>query len=219
MVDRSPLSGRRARIPATLGDTVNRFERALVRVASDFASLDLTWALVGGLAVSVWAEPRLTRDIDVAIAASSDRDAESVVRRLGGLGWHVVELVEQEAIGTMATARLACLADDLDGIILDLLFASAGIESEVARSAALVEVLPGVTLPVASRAHLIAMKLLARDDRSRPQDADDLRALIRGATPDEIVATREALELITRRGFNRRRALTTMLDRELESSR
>ena len=37
------------------------------------------------------------------------------------------------------------------------------------------EIFPSVTLPVAQIGRLVALKLLARDDRSRPQDAIDLR--------------------------------------------
>jgi hypothetical protein len=39
------------------------------------------FALVGGLAVSVRAEVRFTRDVDLAVAVSSDAEAESLVHR------------------------------------------------------------------------------------------------------------------------------------------
>jgi len=64
-----------------------------------------------------------------------------------------------------------------------------------------------VTVRVATRAHLIAMKVLARDDRHRPQDFDDLRALLANASEDELHAVRQALALIESRGFNRERSL------------
>ncbi len=60
---------------------------------------------------------------------------------------------------------------------------------------------------VATRAHLIAMKVLARDDRHRPQDSDDLRALLADASEDELNSVREALTLVESRGFNRGRSL------------
>lgn len=59
--------------------------------------------------------------------------------------------------------------------MLDVLFASSGIESEVVGSAELLEVLPGLTVPVARIGHLIALKVLSRDDRDRHQDIADLR--------------------------------------------
>jgi hypothetical protein len=62
-------------------------------------------------------------------------------------------------------------------MIVDLLFASCGIEPEIAEGAETLEVLPKLLLPVASTGHLIAMKLLSRDDDTRPNDRADLMAL------------------------------------------
>jgi predicted nucleotidyltransferase len=195
---------------------MNRIERALVRVATDLAWLKVPWALVGGFAVSVRAEPRLTRDVDVVVAAGADSEAERTVRDLSGRGWRPVEIVEQEALGRIATARLAFTDEGRDEALLDVLFASSGIESEIARNAEIVEVVPGVAIPVATRADLIALKLLARDDRSRPQDADDLAGLIRKASPEELHRTRDALTLIMDRGFNRKRNLLELFGREID---
>ena len=50
----------------------------------------------------------------------------------------------------------------------ELLYASSGVESEIVEATDDVEVLPGLVLPVATIGHLVAMKLLARDDRRRP---------------------------------------------------
>ena len=54
-----------------------------------------------------------------------------------------------------------------------------GIEAEVVREAERIEVLPGVIIPVASSSHLIALKVLSRDDTDPPQDRMDLIALLR----------------------------------------
>lgn len=49
-------------------------------------------------------------------------------------------------------------------MVVDVLFASSGIEPELVRAAEPIEVLPSLTVPVARTGHLIAVKLLARDD-------------------------------------------------------
>jgi len=64
-------------------------------------------------------------------------------------------------------------------LVTDLLFAMSGIEAEVVREAERIEVLPGVIIPVASSSHLIALKVLSRDDTDPPQDRMDLIALLR----------------------------------------
>lgn len=163
-------------------------------------------------------EPRLTRDIDVAIAVDSDSEAESIVRVLCMRGWRLAEVVEHEERHRLSTARLHSTDADLEGMVLDILFASSGIEPEIARAALRVELLPGITLPVAPRPHLLAMKLLARDDRHRPQDADDLRSLIRSAAPEEIDEARRLVRVIEERRFNPKRDLVAALEHALVES-
>jgi hypothetical protein len=75
-----------------------------------------------------------------------------------------------------------------------------------------IDVLPGFAVPVARLEHLIALKVLARDDRTRPQDRVDLAALLGRADRATLAAAREALALVTRRGFHRGRDLETALD-------
>jgi hypothetical protein len=45
------------------------------------------------------------------------------------------------------------------------------------------EIVPGLSQPSATTGHLIAPKLLARDDQTRPQDFMDLRALRKAHQP------------------------------------
>jgi predicted nucleotidyltransferase len=190
---------------------VTSLESALQRIAADLTSADVDFALVGGLAVSVRTEPRFTRDADFAVALASDAEAEALIRRLRAGGYEVQALVEQEVAGRLATARLV-VAGDPDGPVLDLLFASSGIEREVVAEAEPIELLPGLTVKVARIEHLVALKVLSRDGVRRPQDLVDLRALIRLATPAEVARSREALGLITMRGYHRGRQLLSQLE-------
>jgi len=191
---------------------VNSLEAALRRIASDLDARGRRWALVGGLAVSARAEPRTTRDVDVVVDVRDDPDAESLVLDLQATGFRVLAAVEQENVHRLATARLTAPGGTARGVVVDLLFASSGIEPEVARDAESIEVLPGLRIPVARLGHLMALKLLARDDRRRPQDLDDLRALLRESTPDDLAQTREALLAIEARGYHRERRLTESLE-------
>lgn len=56
---------------------------------------------------------------------------------------------------------------------------------------------------------------MARDDRNRPQDWDDLRALLADASEVDLAATRTALGLIEQRGYHRGHALAVDLARAL----
>lgn len=120
----------------------------------------------------------------------------------------VSTVVEQDAVERISTVRLR---HGDDPFVTDLLFASCGIEAEIVEAAEVLPITDQLRLPVASVGHLIAMKLLARDDRNRPTDADDLRGLALIAQPEDWQLSHEAVELITQRGFNRGRDLVTAL--------
>lgn len=166
--------------------------------------------MVGGFAVSARAEPRFTRDVDIAVMVDGDRAAELLVRSLMTDGYVVFSSVEHDN-GRLATVRLSRTTSDVE-VVVDLLFASSGIEPEIAQAAEALEITPGLVVPVATIGHLIAIKVLARDDATRPQDLADLRALVRSADPADLSDAREAVALIETRGYNRDRDLQKALD-------
>lgn len=174
---------------------MNAVEAALRKAAKDLTGLGQRWAIVGGFAVSARAEPRFTRDVDIAVAVANDNAAESLVGRLLTRRYRLLASVEQDAVGRLAAVRLGTTADTAANVVVDLLFASCGIEPEIAEAAEEIEILPGLVAPVAQTAHLIAMKLLARDDDRRPQDRSDLRALIEAASDKDLEDARKAIEL------------------------
>ena len=191
---------------------MNALERSLQAIVGHLRRLDRRFALVGGLAVSARAEPRLTRDADLAVAVRDDREAEALVLDLRSAGYEVAASIEQEITGRLATVRLVPRDPD-DRLVTDLLFASSGVEQEIVGAAEEIEVVAGVSVPVATVGHLIAMKLLARDDRRRPTDADDLAALAAVAQDGDWTEAATAVRLIVERGFARDRDLVLALDR------
>jgi len=196
---------------------VTAIEAALRQICADLTETRHSFALVGGLAVSARTEPRFTRDADVAVAVSSDAEAEALVRGLRARGYEIEAVVEQEAVGRLATARLTRSSEPTPPII-DLLFASSGIEPEIVAHADEFELLPQLRVRVATTGHLIALKVLARDDLARPQDISDLRALLRVATAVEVARARAAIALIATRGYHRGRDLQTELEKLLRTS-
>lgn len=96
-------------------------------VAEILANLDKGWALIGGLAVSVYGEPRFTRDIDIAIRVDDDVEAEAFIRAWTSRNFIIDTVIEQDVTGRMATVR-SRRSRDSAGIMVDFLFASSGIE-------------------------------------------------------------------------------------------
>ena len=169
-------------------------------------------ALVGGLAVSARAEPRLTRDVDLAVAVAGDDEAEHLVRELVADGFSTTTIVEHERTSRLATVRMTLPGETARGVVGDLLFASSGIEPLIVAHAEPLEVFPDVVVRVAQIGHLIALKLLSRDDRTRPQDRVDLNALFAVATEEEVATTREAIRRIEEGGYARGRNLVAALE-------
>ncbi|HMG21503.1 MAG TPA: nucleotidyl transferase AbiEii/AbiGii toxin family protein [Kofleriaceae bacterium] len=182
---------------------MNAVERAL----RDFLAVrppDIAIALVGGLAVSVRAEPRFTRDLDFAVAVANDDEATQYVFRIRQLGYEIVSALEQTTHQRLSTMRLR---RDGRGPIVDLLFAASGIEVEIVQAAEPIEIAGGVIANVAQVGHLIAMKLVSRDPKRRPRDQQDLVDLAGVADDREWRRAEQAIELIQQRGFSRGRDL------------
>lgn len=180
---------------------------ALKRVLADLARENRQLALVGGLAVSVRAEVRFTRDVDLAVVVADDSDAEGVVAALTGAGYTPVATVEQDAVGRLSTVRLL----SPDGVKVDLLFASSGIEAEVVARASIVEVPEVGAVPVAEAEELLAMKTLSMTPR-RLQDRIDAQRLISRNPELDFERVRSNLALIVDRGFARGEKLLDKLD-------
>jgi len=133
------------------------------------------------------------------------------VRGLVSDGYALTGMIEHELSGRIATVRLVPRQPVGGEVVTDLLFASSGIEPEIVAAAELLEILPDLTVRVARCGHLIALKILARDDAERPQDLADLRVLLAASTDEDLALARSACELITSRGFNRDRDLVAGL--------
>ena len=97
-------------------------ELALAAIRDDLARRRRRFALVGGLAVSVRAEVRFTRDVDLVVLVADDSEAESLIYELRSAGYSAVASVEHETRHRISTVRLMSPSK----VKVDLLFASSG---------------------------------------------------------------------------------------------
>ncbi len=181
---------------------------AAALAAANLGEIGVHFALIGGLAVGARAEPRYTRDVDLAVSVANDEEAERLLYAMAGRGYVVDTVIEQTRTNRLATARLRHRADP--EVFLDLLFASSGIEAELVESAERVAYRPGTELPVARVGYLIALKVLSESD-SRLQDRIDLKALGAIAAEEDWSTAEAAVRLIRARKFHRGRALLRRL--------
>jgi predicted nucleotidyltransferase len=194
---------------------MNTVEAILKQAAADLNAIGARWALIGGLAVALRAEPRFTKDVDLAVAVKDDQEAEDLVNRLQVRGYALTTIMEQDYVNRLATARLVRPATGASSAFIDLLFANSGIEQEIVDSADRLEVLPDLVMPVATVGHLIALKVLA----GRHQDLTDLGYLIPAASDADLNEARMAVAKIEARGYNRGQDLTNDLNTIIREAR
>lgn len=189
---------------------IDHLEEYVKLVASHLRGLKVEFAVVGGIAVSLRTIERFTKDVDFAISVSSDSEAESIVNALRDAGLRIAMFLDKDDGGLM-TVRLKTGVDY--EIYVDLLFATSGIENEVVANSIETEVFPGFIDRVATIPSLLAMKVLSADWKIRPQDILDIQSLLSEASPKHIAQSRQLLDLITERGYNRDKDLQAELDK------
>lgn len=144
------------------------FESLLERIATALDAAAIPYMIIGGQAVLVHGEPRLTRDVDITLGVDIDQ-LPSVLRVSASLG--LVPLVDPETF-TRATMVLPC-QDVSTQIRVDLVFSFSTYEREaIARACSIRMGAAGVRF--ASVEDLIVHKILA----GRPRDLDDVRAVL-----------------------------------------
>jgi hypothetical protein len=181
-------------------------ELALRAICAELSSQGRQFALVGGLAVSVRGEVRFTRDVDIVVHVVDDPDAERLVFELRTKGYTAVASIEHETRDRLATVRLL----SPQGVKVDLLFASSGIEEEIVARATPVDMDDAGVVPVAGAEELLAMKILSMSEL-RLQDRLDAMRLVQFVPDLDLLRVRGHLARIKQRGFDREQDLEAKL--------
>jgi hypothetical protein len=184
---------------------------ALAQILSRLKEQGARTALLGGWRFLHGLSPAL-HVMSISVAVQTDSDAERLLHGLLQRGYRLLATVEQTAAGRLATARLLPPDETQEGMIVDLLFASSGIEPEIVDAAPEIDIGASTPVHVARVGHLVSLKLLAHDPIERPQDAVDLHALRVVLDEREEQRARESCELIMQRGYHRGRDLPALLD-------
>lgn len=138
-------------------------------IAGTFAATGLPYMVIGGQAVLIHGEPRLTRDIDITLGLDVDR-FEEVVAAATAAG--LVTLVAGEEF-TRRTNVLPC-RHQTSGLRVDLIFSFSPYERQAVARAENVLV-GGTAVRFATAEDLIIHKLVA----GRPRDVEDVRSVLR----------------------------------------
>ena len=151
------------------------FEDLLARLARVLRSHDLPFMLIGGQAVLLHGEPRLTQDIDVTLGASPER-LPDVLAACTALS---LQVLPEDAADFVRDTFVLPASDEATGIRVDLIFSTTPYEAEAIARAVHVEV-RGEPVPFATAEDLILHKFFA----GRPRDLEDVRGVVRRKGPE-----------------------------------
>ena len=142
---------------------------SLTQLEGKLRCAGLSWAVIGGVAVAVWGEPRLTRDVDVKISVARD-DLQTLLDALGA-SYQPVHGAPKDTVAAMGIV----FVEDGAGTKIDLMLADLPFDRQMIERARQVQLDP-VTRPMVCTAEdLIIYKLLS----SRPRDYDDAASVVR----------------------------------------
>ena len=145
------------------------FERLLEQIAAELAGRSIPYLIVGGQAVLVHGEPRLTRDIDVTLGVDVDR-LDDLLAIVAHAGWNVLVQTPQDFV--QKTMVLPC-EDSTSGVRLDFIFSNSAYERQaMARSTTLK--VGRTDVRFASAEDLVVHKVVA----GRPRDSEDVRTVL-----------------------------------------
>ncbi len=145
------------------------FEALLEQIAQGLDSRQIPYMLIGGQAVLLYGEPRLTRDVDVTLGVGPDRLPE-ILDWVGETRWRI--LVDSPAQFVTQTLVLPCLEEE-SGIRVDLIFSFSPYERQAIQRGRPITV--GKTaVRYASVEDLVIHKVVA----GRARDLEDVRSVL-----------------------------------------
>lgn len=144
------------------------FERLLERIARALDGAGIPYMVIGGQAVLLYGEPRLTKDIDITLGV--DLDHLPAVTSLAR-GIDLKPLVEPESF-TRQTMVLPC-SDPSTGIRVDFIFSFTPYEQEAMNRVRKVK-LGDAEVRFASVEDLVIHKVVA----GRPRDLEDVKTVL-----------------------------------------
>lgn len=148
--------------------SVEELLKVLVSLQERLEAANIPSALIGGLAVGAWGDPRLTRDIDLKILLHRNER-----KRL-------LTLLEDDYRPLHADPDGAILQNGIvfvlspNGKRIDIALADTSFDEELVARAQMVEILPGLKVRVCSAEDLIVLKIIA----IRPKDQQDVATII-----------------------------------------
>lgn len=145
---------------------MSALDDALVSICSNLEEMGVPYAVIGGIAVGFWAQPRLTQDVDVAVeldGLDSSAVMAELLERFNPAAPNTDELLEQTRVLLLRTP---------EGVRVDVVIAEFPLQKRAVERAQVVQI-GNARVRVCSPEDLILLKIIS--DRGKDQqDAEEL---------------------------------------------
>lgn len=151
------------------GLKASMFQKLLEQIALGLERQSIDYMVIGGQALLVYGEPRLTKDIDITLGVGVDR-LKDIQRWAEGSGWKI--LADSLEAFVRETWVLPCL-DPASGIRIDFIFSFSPYEKQAMKR---VRPMPVGRAQVrfASLEDFVIHKMIA----GRPRDLEDIQTVL-----------------------------------------
>jgi hypothetical protein len=147
---------------------MNQQFQAAQQISQFFTHEKIPYAIIGGIALQHWGEPRFTRDVDVTILVPTN-DEEIILKKiLAAFSPRISDALD------FALKSRVCLVRDQEGCEIDISLGIPGYEEQVINRAVEYNLGEAVFVKLCTAEDLIIHKEIA----ARPQDYADIESII-----------------------------------------
>ena len=145
------------------------FQEILSRIASTLNKHSLPYMIIGGQAVLLYGEPRLTRDIDITLGVDTDQLGKllAVIKELS------LKPLPEDITSFVSRTMVLPAIDEDSGIRVDFIFSFTPYETEAIKRTRKINIL-GSEVCFASPEDVIIHKIFA----GRARDLEDVRIIV-----------------------------------------
>lgn len=145
------------------------FKELLKKIARELDSVSIPYMVIGGQAVLLYGEPRLTKDIDITLGVDTDSfdDIEKLITKLG------FKILTKDCKAFAKRTMVLPAVDEKSSIRIDLVFSFSPYERQaIARVNKIM--FDDVAVKFASLEDVVIHKIIA----GRPRDIEDVRSIL-----------------------------------------
>lgn len=167
---------------------MNMFEELLVSIAKQFDKNNIPYIIIGGQAVLLYGEPRLTKDIDITIGLNIDM-VDKIVKIMQEIS---LKPLPKNLHRFVKQTMVLPLIETENGTRVDLIFSFSQFEQEALKRANVITI-NNTGVRYASLEDMIIFKVFS----GRPRDIEDARKILVKNKNADIEYIKEQLSILS----------------------